>query len=93
MGLFSTFSAPKSVSPTEFHDRVRTALRDKGLSGRDVDHVTEVVKLGLDESGSHRGLDQHEIDQTIQALRENRGDHSLSDHQIDTVDEVLRSHL
>lgn len=93
MGLFSTFSAPKSVSPTEFHDHVRTALRDKGLSMRDVDHVTQVAKLGLDESGSYRGLDRHEIDQTVQVLRDNRGDHSLTDHQIDAVDEVLKKYL
>lgn len=93
MGLFSTFSAPKSVSPTEFHSKVRTALRDKGLSERDVDHVTQVARLGLDESGSHRGLDRHEVDQTIKVLRDNRDAHSLSDHQIDAVDEVLKRHL
>jgi hypothetical protein len=93
MGLFSTFSAPKNVSPTEFHSKVRTALRDKGLSERDVDHVAQVARLGLDESGSHRGLDRHEIDQTVKVLRENRDAHDLSDHQIDAVDEVFKKYL
>lgn len=93
MGLFSTFSSSKSVSPTEFHDKVRTTLRSRGLSERDVDHVSQVAKLGLDESGSFRGLDKREVDQTIQMLREHKSSHSLSDHQIDTVDEVLKSHL
>lgn len=93
MGLFSAFSTPRSVSPTEFHNKVRSALRTKGLSERDVDHVAQVVGLGLEESGSHRGLDRHEIDQAIKFLRENRESHSLSNQQIDTVEEVLKAHL
>ncbi len=77
----------------EFHNKVRGTLRSRGLSERDVDHVSQVVGLGLEESGSHRGLDHNEIDQAIRSLRDNRDSHSLSGDQIDTVDEVLRSHL
>lgn len=93
MGLFSAFSTPRSVSPTEFHNKVRSTLRDRGLSERDVDHVTQVVGLGLEESGSHRGLDRREIDQAIKTLHDNKESHSLSNHQIDTVEEVLKAHL
>jgi hypothetical protein len=92
MGLFSGL-APKRVSATEFHNKVRSTLRDEGLSRRDVDHVSQIVELGINESGNHRGLDHHEIDQTIKTLRENRDAHSLSHDQIDTVDRVLREHL
>lgn len=93
MGLFSAFSNPRSVSPTEFHNKVRGALRVRGLSERDVDHVTQVVGLGLEESGTHRGLDRNEIDQAMKSLRENRESHSLSSRQIDTVEEVLKAYL
>ena len=93
MGLFSGFGAQKRVTPTEFHDKVRGALRTEGLSHRDVDHVSQIIELGINESGSHRGLDHHEIDQAIKTLRENRDAHSLSHDQIETVDRVLREHL
>lgn len=93
MGLFSAFGTPRAVSPTEYHDKVRHILREKGLSERDVDHVTQVVQLGLEESGSHRGLDRHEIEQVIRVLRENRDAHSLTGEQIEVVEEVLSKYL
>jgi|GEM_PF-6107418 len=92
MGLFSGFGT-KKVSATEFHNKVRSALRDEGLSHRDVDHVAQLVELGINESGVQRGLDSHEIGQTIKNLHSNRDAHSLSKEQIQKVEEVLRSHL
>lgn len=93
MGLFSFFGSSKNISPTEFREKVRMALRRKGLSERDVDHVAQVVELGLKESGSQRGLDTRELDEVIKVLKENRDAHSLSSHQIDIVEEVLKEYL
>ncbi|MBP9728425.1 MAG: hypothetical protein KBD27_03540 [Candidatus Moranbacteria bacterium] len=92
MGLFSGFGT-SAVSPTEYRDKVRRMLREQGLSERDVDHVTQVVQLGLEESGSHRGLDRHEIEQVIRVLRENRDAHSLTNEQIETVEKALLKYL
>ena len=92
MGLFSGFGT-SAVSPTEYHDKVRRILREKGLSERDVDHVTQVVRLGLEESGAHRGLDRHEIEQVTKVLRENRDAHSLTSEQITVVEETLLRYL
>lgn len=92
MGIFS-FVSSKTVTPNEFHDRVRASLREKGLSERDVDHVAQVVRLGLEESGSHRGLDRKEVEQVIKVLRDNRDAHSLTREQIDIVEAVLGKYL
>jgi response regulator of citrate/malate metabolism len=93
MGLFSFFGSPKNVSPTEFREKVRMALRRKGLSERDVDHVAQVVELGLKESGSQRGLDARELEEVIKILKKNRDAHSLSSTQIDTVEAVLTEYM
>lgn len=77
----------------EFHDKVRSDLASKGLSHRDIEHVESVVRLSLDETGSQRGLDRHEVDQVVEHLHNNRHEHSLTDHQVAIVDEVLREHL
>lgn len=92
MGIFS-FASSKTVTPNEFRDKVRASLRKEGLSERDVDHVAQVVRLGLEESGSQRGLDRKEIEQVIKVLRDNRDAHGLTGEQIDTVEEVLGRYL
>ncbi len=94
MGLFSGFTGGSArVTPMEFHDKVRSSLASKGLSHRDIEQVESVVQLPLDEAGSRRGLDRHEVEQTVAYLHENRHEHSLTDHQISIVDEVLHENL
>lgn len=77
----------------EFHDKVRGDLSSKGLSHRDIEQVESVVRLSLDEAGSQRGLDRHEVGQVMDYLHKNRHEHSLTDHQISIVGETLEEHL
>lgn len=77
----------------EFHDKVRTSLRDRGLSHRDIEQLEGVVKLSMDESGIRRGLDRHEAAVAVAELRHNRDAHELSDHQIDIVEKTFEEHL
>ncbi len=94
MGIFSSFSASSnSISPMEFRNKVRSSLKERGLSHRDIEQLESVVKLSLEESGMRRGLDRREVDQAVVELRQNRNAHGLSDHQIDITEEVLKKHL
>ncbi len=81
------------MTPTEFRTKVRESLSTHGLSHRDIEHVESVVQLSLDEAGSQRGLDRREVDQVVKYLHDNRHEHSLSDHQIKSVETVLHAHL
>lgn len=81
------------MTPQEFRTKVRSSLSEHGLDHRDIEHVESVVQLSLDEIGSQRGLDRHEVDQVVDYLHANRHEHSLSDHQIETVKKVLHDHL
>lgn len=93
MGLFTGFTGGSRVTPMEFRTKVRSSLATHGLSHRDIEHVEGVVQLSLDEAGSQRGLDRHEVDQVVDYLHNNRHEHSLSDHQIEAVKTVLHAHL
>lgn len=80
------------ITPEEFKD-ISNSLFQKGLSHRDIDQLTLAAGGSLFESGSHRGLDRREIEQMIDNLRRNKSAHSLSDRQIDIVEEVFSKHL
>ncbi len=92
MGIFA-FDSSRRITPSEFHDKVRAGLLAAGLSHRDVEQVEDVVRLSLDEAGSQRGLDRREVAQVVAYMHKHRSDHGLSEHQIDTVEEVFMKYL
>ena len=89
MGLFFT---AKKVSAQDFKN-VRSMLLSKGLSHREIEEVAMLAQGALDEIGRERGMDRREIEQLCHTLRTNREAHSLADHQIDIVEEVLKKKL
>lgn len=95
MGLFSLMGSGggKKITPQEFKRDIRSELYSKGLSHRDIDHVAQVADGSLFEPGRYRGIDRREKEQIIKTLRDNKSSHTLSDHQIDLVDETLSHEL
>lgn len=85
-------SKPK-ISSVEFQ-KVLSSLSSSGFSREDLDNVKKIF-LGDMERGSsyERGVDAKEIAERIAWLRQNMSKHTLSPHQIDTLEETLKKHL
>lgn len=82
-----------SVSENEFK-RIKSSLRQKGLSRRDVKEVEKVFHGHIEEAEpSQKGIDKKEAEDGIKWLRENKDSHTLSDSQINTVEEELKKSI
>jgi len=90
MGFFGD-DKPK-VSGDEFH-KVKSYLSEKGFSHRELEQLGGYFQGSMHEEGSQKGVDKHEVDRTVDWLREHKHHHSFSDGQIDTIEHAMKKHL
>ncbi|HEY4499398.1 MAG TPA: hypothetical protein VJH94_05075 [Candidatus Paceibacterota bacterium] len=92
MGFFGPDRGPH-VSRDEFHNKVKSDLHAKGFNHRELEQLEGYFHWSLHEEGSQKGIDKHEVERTVDWLREHRQHHSFSDEQIEHINHALRKHL
>jgi hypothetical protein len=93
MGIFSDRYKPK-VTHQEWREKVRSALSARGFERREIDYLETLLHGHLFESSKReRGLQTDEIKAILANLKNNRRLHTLSDKQINIVEEELHKRL
>ena len=93
MGLF--WGDPKPhVSKREFEKYVRSELRAHHFTHKEIDFVEGIFNGDMNESAERdRGVDSTELAQQISWLKAHKSNHSLSDEQINLIDEVMTKYI
>jgi hypothetical protein len=92
--LFGGSSKPR-VTEKEYK-KAKGELYTAGLSKYDREKVDEIFAPDFNMAGSDlhpKGLERPEIEARIKWMRENKSKHSLSDREIDRVEEALQKKL
>lgn len=82
------FFTSKRMSGHEFEKMIEH-LHASGFSDSDRDNVKKVLSGSLGEEGLQRGIDRKEAERSVKWFREHKSQHSLSDNQIDKLEEGL----
>lgn len=93
MGLFWGDPKPR-VSKREFEKFVRSALRARNFTHKEIDFVEGLFNGDMNESSEReRGVDATELAQQIGWLKAHKSNHSLSLEQINLIDEVMTKYI
>jgi len=92
MGIFFNNRKPR-VSKDEWK-KVRNSLSIRGLKLKEIDYIEGLFSGDMNElRESDRGIQEEEIIQRIEWLRKNTNLHTLSEDQIQILEEELRERL
>ena len=90
MGFFD--QAKPKISERDFK-KVIENLHSKGWGPDDINRAKLAFHGSMNESGQFKGIDKSEAEETIAWMRDNKSQHGLSDHHIDTLHEELNRHF
>ncbi len=82
----------KIITRNEFRD-IKSKLHSVGLSWRDIREVEEIFQSNLHEKGMQKGIDLHEVGETLDWMKDNMNKHRLERSKIDKIEEVFKSYL
>ena len=87
------FGGSDHITHHEFKKALYHLKEKEGFSEHQLGQIKETFRGDLDEEGSGSGISKEELRKGIHWLKEHLGSHHLSQHNIDTLEEVLRHYL
>ncbi len=87
------FGGSDRISHHEFKQALYHLKEKESFSEQQLEKIRETFHGDLDEEGSGSGISSEELKKGIHWLKEHPGSHHLSEHNIETVEEVLQHYL
>lgn len=91
MGLF--FDEPRRIITKREFQLLKSALHSNGFRRDDINNVIKIFWGDMEEEGVYHGIDQKEVARGIKWLRENMSKHTLSEDQVNILEEKMKKYL